>query len=200
MKYAKRVASLCGVDFTKSFIDIAKKREISDDVKNIEYVITSILDIEKVFCKRQFDCIISQRCLINLSEWRYQKNVILQLCNVLKKGGLLLLSEGFQGERENLSIHRQNNGLPKLEDTSYNRNMIRKEFESFVNQYFDIVEIRDYGTYLFLSRVLHPLVVLPNKPKHDSYINKVAMEISKTVQFSGSDNYSYNLFYVLKKK
>jgi hypothetical protein len=58
----------------------------------------------------------------------------------------------------------------------------------------------DYGFYLLLSRVLHPLSVLPESPKHDSRVNEAAMQISRNIEIPAMQKYSYNLFYVLRKK
>jgi hypothetical protein len=35
--------------------------------------------------------------------------------------------------------------------------------------------------YYFISRVIHPLLVAPDKPKYDARINSVALEICKKI-------------------
>jgi len=200
VQYAKRVKRLLGIDIAESLISIAKMRAITESIQNVDFVVGSVLDIKKIYHAQQFNCIISQRCLINLSKWQHQQDVILQVYGLLQKGGLFLLTEGFQEELDNLNTIRQKFGLSEIKVVNYNRNLIRKDFEAFINQYFDIVEICYYGTYLFLSRVFYPFAVLPNEPKHDSKLNKIAMKISQTIPMSSLEKYSYNLFYVLKKK
>ena len=122
------------------------------------------------------------------------------MSDVLNRGGLFLLTEGFQTELDNLNEIRQGVSLDKISVVDYNENLIRKDFEGFVRNYFEIVEIYDYGTYLFLSRVFHPLAVLPEQPKHDSKLNKAAMEISRIIEIPELERYSFNLFYILRKK
>lgn len=199
MHYAKRVKILSGVDVSKSLIKIARKRVISESIKNVDYTVGSVLDLNKIYSPQQFNCVISQRCLINLPEWNYQKDVIFKVHNLLQKDGLFLLTEGFQEELDNLNAIRRKFNLSEIKTADYNKNLIRTNFEAFVNQYFDIIEVRQYGAYLFLSRIFHPLAVLPNEPKHDSRLNEVSMEISQIVQMPDLEKYSYNLFYVLRK-
>jgi len=199
VEYAKRVARIVGIDIANSLIEIARKRVISAGVNNIDFIIGSVLNIKKLFGADKFDFVISQRCLINLPEWRYQKEVILQVHSLLEADGLFILTEGFQDELDRLNEIREKIGLAEIEVVSYNKNLRRKDFEAFVSKYFNIVEVRHYGAYLFMSRVLHPLVVLPDAPKHDARLNEAAMEISRLVPMPDLEKYSYNLFYVLKK-
>lgn len=198
--YAKKVKRLSGIDIAESLIVLAKRRAVSESIQNVDFIVGSVLDMARIYPLQQFDCIISQRCLINLPDWPYQQDAILQSHRLLKNEGLLLLTEGFEEELENLNTLRRKSGLPQIEAVNYNKNLIRKDFEAFVNRYFDIIEVRDYGLYLFLSRIYHPLAVFPDEPKHDSRLNEVAMAVSRIIQISDLKRYSYNLFYVLRKK
>ncbi len=198
--YAKRLRHLFGIDIAASLIGIARARSFSESLQNVDFIIGSVLNMEAMLHSQKFDCIISQRCIINLPNWDHQKDVILQSYNLLRSNGLLLVTEGFQDELSNLNGIRKTLGLSEIKAVSYNRNLIRKEFEFFVDQYFDIVETRHYGVYLFLSRIFHPLAVFPENPKHDSKLNEAAMKMSRCVQIPNLEKYSYNLFYVLKKK
>jgi len=200
MKYAARVKKLSGIDIAESLIYIAKNRAISDKIHNVDFTVGSVLDLKKTYQGKQFDCVISQRCLINLPEWEYQQDAILKVHSLLKKGGLFLVTEGFQDELNNLNIVREKLGLASIKVVNYNRNLVRGVFEAFVRNYFSIEEIRHYGVYLFLSRVFHPLAIRPEEPKHDSKLNEAAMKIANQVILSDFEKYSYNLFYVLKKR
>ena len=198
--YARKVKHLLGIDIAPSLIKRAKARTCSERIRNVDFFTGSVLDMEKIFKLQKLDCIISQRCLINLAEWSYQKDVILKVHGLLKDRGPFLLTEGFQDELNNLNRVRRTVGLSEIKAVSYNRNFVREDFELFVKGFFDVLEIRHYGVYLFLTRLFHPLTVLPEKPKHDSKLNEVAMQISEAVQIPDLEKYSYNLFYVLKKK
>ncbi|MCL5774014.1 MAG: class I SAM-dependent methyltransferase [Firmicutes bacterium] len=198
--YAKEVKKISGIDVAESLITLAKERAASESIRNADFTAGSVLNIKDIYLDRKFSCVISQRCLINLPEWLYQQDAISQIHSLLENDGLLLLTEGFQEELDNLNGVRAKFGLAEIKTVDYNRNMLRKDFEPFIKKYFDIVEIRNYGAYLFFSRVYHPLAVLPEEPKHDSRLNESAMEISRKIQMPDLEKYSYNLFYVLRKK
>lgn len=200
LHYAKRLGRLSGIDIAKSLISIAEERAATDSVENVDFAVGSVLEIEKMYRDRHFDCIISQRCLINLPGWKHQQEAVLQAHRLLKEDGMFLLTEGFEEELENLNFVRRKLGLSEIKVVEYNKNISRTEFEALVSDYFDIVEVRHYGAYLFLSRVYHPLAVLPKEPKHDSRLNEIAMEISRKVEMPDLEKYSYNLFYALKKR
>lgn len=200
VEYAKYVNRLTGIDVAESLVNCAHKKTSSVPVSNLDFVNSSVLDIEKVFGTGTLDCVISQRCLISLPTWNYQMEALTGIHSVLRKGGLLLLSEGFQERLDNLNVVRQKVGLNEIKVVSYNRNFVEKDFQAFISRYFHVVGIRDYGMYLFLSRVFHPLAVLPSEPKHNSKLNSAALDISRVAQDAALSQYSYNLFYVLKKK
>jgi len=199
VKYAGQVKALSALDLIESLLNRAKQRAADAHLENIDFTLGSVLALKELFPSRKFDRLISQRCLINLAEWELQQDAVRQAHSLLKEGGLFLMTEGFQDAMDELNIVRNKFGLPEIA-VAFNRNFIRREFEEFIAQYFEIVEVRHYGAYLFLSRVLHPLAVLPAEPKHDARLNEVAMEIGREVPMPDLDRYSYNSFYVLKKK
>ncbi len=200
LDYAKRVTSLRALDFAESLIKLAKQRARSSGIRNIEFVVGSVLEAGRIFRNNEMDCVTSQRCLISLPSWQYQRDAIQQIHSLLKAGGLFLLTEGFQDELDNLNCLRQAVDLSTIEPVHYNYNLLHSEFDPFVSRYFTIEAVEDYGLYLFLSRVYHPLVLLPEQPKHDSRLNEVASLLSSLVTAPSLKEFSYNLFYALRKK
>lgn len=200
VKYARKVRKLFGVDIAEPLLKIAKKRILAKKIRNVDLLLESVLNLKRKFNDLSFDCVISQRCLINLSNWSNQRNVINQIHHILKRGGLFLLTEGFQEELDYLNSLREKVGLSKIKIVSFNKFICRSEFERLIKPYFKIVSVGDYGLYIFLSRFYHPLAIFPQKPKHDSKLNDAAMKISENIKTPGFEKYSYNLFYALKKK
>ena len=202
LEYANKVKYIIGMDVANSLILNAKKRFEKENINNAEFITGSVLDLDKIINKveNKFDCIITQRCLINLAEWKHQKEAILQIHSLLQPNGLFLMTEGFQDEIETLNKIREKSNLESIQVVDYNRNFIHSEFDEFVKQYFYIEKIYDYGLYFFLSRIYHPLVVAPENPKHDSRFNEMAMFLSSFTTEGIFKEPSYNLFYVLKKK
>ena len=199
MHYARRTKSLFGVDVASSLVELAAQRAQDESVTNAEFAVGSVLDIETIAAGRNFDCVISQRCFINLPSWEHQRDAIQHVYNVLPKGGMLLLTEGFQENLEALNLARGEMGLPSIRVVDYNRNFLLEEFEPFIKERFEVVDVRYYGAYIFFSRVYHPLVVAPESPRHDDKMNEVAMELQKKMSVSEMDRYSYGIFYALRK-
>lgn len=199
IQYARKVEKLLAIDIAQTLVDRAKQRLAQESISNVELTVGSILELDRIYRAQNFDCILSQRCLINLPEWSYQRKTILQVRDLLAEGGLFLLTEGFQEEYDQLNAVRKHFGLDII-NTNYNRSLVRREFEDFIAPYFNILEVRDYGAYLFFSRVLHPLAVYPRAPKHDAAINEAAMRVAREVTLPDFKAYSFNLFYALKKK
>jgi len=199
VKYAKQVNFLWGLDIAQSLISLAQQRVVLAGLSNIKFQVGSVLEINSII-RRPIDCAISQRCLINLPDWRYQQQAIVEIWKLLKPKGLFLMTEGFQDELVNLNSLRQKAGLDSIKTVNYNRNLVHDEFDAFIQHYFIVEAVHHYGLYLFLSRVYHPLVVSPEQPKHDARLNEIASLLCKMVDAPELKKFSYNLFYVLRKR
>ena len=200
LKYARAVKSLHCLDVSPSFAQIAEQRLAAEGLDNVKFTVGSALELDQTYEDETFDRVISQRCLINLAEWTFQKEVISKAHRLLKKGGLLLLTEGFQDRLDDLDAARLQFGLPKYRFAPFNRYLRTDELEDFIANDFRVVDVRDYGAYLFLSHVFHPLAVAPEEPKHDSPINEISMRMQDLLDPSSFEKYSYFLFYALQKK
>ncbi|MEM7395270.1 MAG: class I SAM-dependent methyltransferase, partial [Verrucomicrobiota bacterium] len=191
---------LSGLDVADTLIDLAKKRTAEAGSENTDFSVGSVLDLGRIFSGRTFDLIVSQRCLINLPTWEDQRNAMLQARDLLADDGVFVLTEGFDREMENLNRVREAMGLDLIKVVDYNEMFVNDVFDAFVDEYFETVAIGSYGLYLYLSRVFHPLQVLPDPPRHDSPINELAMKLALADNDSTCDRYSFNKFYALKKK
>jgi ubiquinone/menaquinone biosynthesis C-methylase UbiE len=201
IQYAKKVKKIVALDIAQGLIDNLKVRVRKNRVANVAPVVGSVLDISQLFKDSRFDCVISQRCLINLPTWRHQKKALTDISRVLKERGLLLMSEGFQEPLIKLNNLREKFLLPEIKVVSYNHNIHHQKFFKFIVKHFGIVDKRDYGLYLLLSRIFHPLFVFPKIPKHNSKLNHVAKQLAEGLDLkNAAEMYSYNLFYALKRK
>ena len=199
IEYAPKVKSIIGLDISRSLLSLAKTNIKKSGLKNINLIQGSILELEKIFKNQKFDAIISQRCLINLPDWNLQKNSIEQIAKILNSKGLFLMTEGFNNGLNEINKIRLKNNLPEIKVVKYNHNFDDDKFNDFIVQTFQIEQIFDYGFYLYMSRVYHPMVVFPESPKHHSKLNETASILATERQFPDFKKYSYNLFYVLKK-
>lgn len=197
--YAHRVKHLTGVDIAESLLERARQRIAPTNIRNVTWVAGSILDLDRLFPREQFDCIITQRCLINLPQWKHQQQALQKIHQRLKKGGLFLMSEGFQNPLDELNKVRKQFNLPIIKTVAYNKNIDLKKFTPWIKKYFRTLATSHYGEYLFFSRVYHPLMVAPEAPRHDARYNQVARDLAGKLQLPGFEKYSYNRFYAFRK-
>lgn len=198
-EYAARSREYHGLDVAASLLSLAEKRLSDSLLRNWTLHHASVLEIDERFEAGSFDVIISQRCIINLPTWEDQQATLAKVHHLLRPGGWFLLSEGFTGELAELNRLREEMALPSINVVEYNRFMNREEFEAEIACGFAIEAFRHYGLYLYLSRLFHPLAVLPDQPQHLSPMNEAAMQLSRQGEVDQFAALSYNLFYALKK-
>jgi SAM-dependent methyltransferase len=199
IEYASVVGHLIAVDYAASLLALARRRIDAAGVANVDLLHASVLELGARLPSGTFDAVISQRCLINLPTWDDQKTALEQLHEVLAAGGILLVSEGFFDEFVALNQLRVALGLSPISVSRYNHFLSRDKFETFAGPLFRIRAIVHYGVYLVLSRVLHPLMVAPAEPRHDSAINELSMRLALVGDAGDFARYSYNSLYVLEK-
>lgn len=182
-----------GIDYSEKMIDRA--RSVYGGIGNISFMVRDVLDLNSI--EETFDVAISQRCLINIPSWELQQRAILNIAGILKPGGVFLLQEGSLQGRENLNQTRQIFGLERMPIVDYNLDFDEGKLWPFVRQHFDIIDIRRFGHYDFISRVIHPLMVSPEQPRYDSKINEIGALISE--QLRGMDQVSRQFLAILRR-
>lgn len=200
--YAGKATRYTAVDISEFLIHEA--RIYADKVwgHNIEFLVGNVLDLTELVGNRSYDVVISQRCLINLPTWELQKKALDQIRSCLRNKGLFLLSEGFSEPLVELNNERIQNQLDPIEIVPFNKFLEKETFEKAMSTNFKTLETRDYGLYLYLSRLIHPLIVHPREPEHGSSINKHFHTVHSIHKKPIEDNftkYSYNQFYAFQK-
>lgn len=181
-RLARRARFVVGVDYIEEFITRASARS----GENCRFVRGDALELGPITRSYgSFDIVVSIRCLINLGSWTNQAKALAQVAACLEPGGLLLISEGWSEGLAGLNLRRQRTGLPAINTASYNLLIDRGQFESEARQYFEIEDYHCLGPYLFVSRVLQPLLVAPMPPKHDHPLNAVASVVQQRGAVTG---------------
>ena len=195
-QYAQDVDHISGGDYSKNLIKGAKALLRKSSMRNIEFNVANVLDLP--FEKEEFDVVIGERLLINLPNWDLQKKAIREISRVLKKGGLYISVEVTKQGHAKVDYYRQMFGLSILEKYWHNLYLDESVYTSFINKYFNISEIKRFGMYQFLTKVMHPLIAMPREPKFISKFNKVAMDIGKKI--TNFDDCSHQVMFVLRKR
>lgn len=181
--YATRVNSeFIGVDFVPEMIEAAKNIYSRFQPKGT--VTFQVGDVTRLsFPSTVFDTVISQRCLLNLPSRDQQWQALSEIARVLKPTGSYLMLEGtLQGLRK-LNNMRTKFGLVPIPEADPKSNWFSNKFDEEelmerINQLFSKVETTErFGMYFFISRVIHPLMVMPKEPQYDASLNAIARQI-----------------------
>jgi len=182
-------------------IKYAKKNQAKADERirrRIKFEVGDIMSLSKnrEYIKK-FDCVISERCVINLKNWNEQKIALLEIKKVLKKGGKIIFCENTQEGLARLNGLRKSQGLKPITVRWHNYYLPQKKFLNFAKKNFLIKKINNIGSlYYIISRVVYAkLCEMENKnPKYLHPINKIASRLPSIGE------YSPNYIFVLENK
>jgi hypothetical protein len=129
--------------------------------------------LEKYELDTDYDIVISQRFLINLTEWKLQRAVLLGLTSMLKPGGRLLMLEGSQQGVNSLNDFRAALGLDPIPVKWHNLFFEDRALVDFMRQHGNELLSEDgLGTYFLLTRGIRP--VLDKTLNWDCEFNRLA--------------------------
>jgi len=188
---AKVAASVQGIDFSEVIIEKAKK--LTAD--NLTFAQGNVTRLD--FKDASFDLVLSERCIINMRNDQEKELALKEIRRVLKNGGRYLMLETSRQGIESLSRYRKLLGLHEIEVPWHNQPIDEKWLDETSNGIFELDEVVCFGTYFFISRIIHPLLVAPENPKFDAKINQVAMNIAKEIP-SLNDEMSQIKIFILK--
>jgi ubiquinone/menaquinone biosynthesis C-methylase UbiE len=175
-----------GIDYAANMVGVARELQREYDATlrgTVEFRQASVLELP--FADATFDVVTSSRCLMALLDWERQKSALVEIARVLKPGGTLVLMEGTFEGLERLNEARAKFGLAAIDASGRERLQTLKFHEAdllaFCSAHYDLQHVQRFGTYYFLSRVVHPLLAAPEPPRYDAPINAVALEIARKI-------------------
>ena len=173
-----------GIDYSENMIDFARRRtaERAPGV-SIDYQVASVDELP--FENETIDVVTTHRCLMALLDWERQKKALLDIHRVLKPGGVYVMMEGTFDGLERLNFYRRKFGLDEIEAGGQDRLLTlkfhEKQLMDFCEPHFELLRTQRFGMYYFLTRIVQPLLVAPNKPRYDHPLNEVAKQIARLV-------------------
>jgi SAM-dependent methyltransferase len=147
--------------------------------------------------------VITERFIQNMPRVEVQKAIIKEIYRILKPEGRLLMCEGSAEGFNALNELREAVGLNRIPETSSdNITAIRiedKDFESYaINELgFKFKAKNGFSSFFVMSRVLHPLLVAPQRPRFDAKINEYARLVQKNMPYEVG--YGSNVLWVFEK-
>lgn len=159
-----------GVDNSLTRLELAQKR--LSGLENVKLRQASVFDS----AIGQFDVVVSQRMLVNLSSWDEQKRGLLALMTLVRPGGRVLLSEGSLNGFSELNDFREDMGLPPIPIPAHNVFISDADLQSYaVDIGLKLSCFTGIGTYYLLTRGVQP--ALTKDIRWDSEFNTRASRI-----------------------
>ena len=127
-----------------------------------------------------FDLILTERTLINLSDWAAQCRAIGVLGTHLKPGALYVMIENSHDALDRLNAIRVPLGLAAVAPPAHNRYLREDEVAAARVPGLSLTAVRHFtSTYYFLSRVVNAALAAERgeEPAYDSPINRLALRL-----------------------
>ena len=198
--------SLIGVDFSESLIQGANQL-LAQHEKELrthpQFICGDALLFVRDVESASVDCVLTERFIQNLPSSEVQKAVIREAYRMLRPGGRLLMCEGSEDGFDALNHLRSSVGLSVIPATSSdNVSAIRlkdADVEAFAEKEigFKLVQKLGSSIYFIIARVLHPLLVSPQRPRFDARINDLAARIQSELPFQ--PGFGSNTLWVFEK-
>lgn len=175
-----------GIDYSENMIEGATtllKRESPSLRGTVEFRHASVLELP--YKDATFDIVSSSRCLMALLDWELQQKALVEIHRVLKPGGILVLMEGtFEGLNKLNNVRNQfelDSIAPDGKDRLITLKFEEEQLSNFCRPYYHLERTQKFGMYYFLTRVVQPLLVAPDKPRYDHKLNEVARKIARLI-------------------
>ncbi len=187
VQYASRTKVMAhGIDYSEKMVEGAQQllAETNPTLRGtVAFQHASVVELP--YETGSFDVVTSSRCLMALLDWDLQQKALVEIHRVLKPGGLYVMMEGTFDGLERLNDMRTRFGLDAIaadgKDRLFTLKFRERELMDFIRPYYSLEHTQRFGMYYFLTRIVQPLLVAPDRPSYDHKLNEVAREIAKLV-------------------
>jgi len=156
---AQKKIDITGIDFIPDMITEAngRKGKVANKISSqVDFETGDILALNKV---NEYDKAITTRVIINLNNWENQEVALKNCANLVKLGGLLLLSEATLQGWQKLNKFRTEWGLPDIPMPKFNCYLDEDKVIAVLSSTMKLVELVNFSsTYYIGTRVVKPLL------------------------------------------
>jgi SAM-dependent methyltransferase len=168
-----------GIDYSQEMIDNAKFI-LSKQRKTIKNKVSfEARDIQNFDDNSKYDVIISCRCFVNQTSHSEQIKLFKTLYEKLNPNGSLIIAEiSDEGNKRLINMRKKHGLKPTKPRDPKTPNLYLSEKKVFpkISNLFKIIKIRRGGVFYYISRIIYPVLVLPEEPSSDAKINDVALQ------------------------
>lgn len=172
-----------GIDFSEGMVRKSKEflefHQLSDRVQVYQ---NSVPPVPTEY--GNFDVVLTNRSLINLTSLKAQQQTIQNIKNILSPGGIYLMIECSNQGAESTNKLRKRLGLEPIVAPWHNLFFNEEEVESWQTGDFKIESfLHISSTYHFLSRVIYAKVAEIESADliYDSLINKISLDLPQQI-------------------
>ena len=178
--------SFQGIDFSEKMIEIALSRLKKKENKHISFQVGSVLELDKIYDK-DFDVVMTDRCLINLNTNELQKEALSQISRVIKNEGYYIGIENFLEGQNEMNKSRRKMQLSEIPVRWHNLYFKENQFKEIIKEDFNLIELRNFSSsYYFATRVIYSKMcqMKGESPNYNHEIHQLATELPNFGNFS----------------
>lgn len=171
----EHAAHVDGFDYAENMIERARSYV---GERNNRFFHDNVLDPKGV--QPPYDGVVCVRVLINLRNLEEQRLAVKNMANLVKPGGKLILVEGFLDGFEALNELRQRAGIARLAPATINFYSRLEDLMPTLRSEFRIGARFHSGMFDFLTRVVYPAIVGPEKATGPSDFHDKVLPIARS--------------------
>ena len=167
------------VDFSPAMIAEGKKAAQEAGVENRLSFEVGDISILTQF-NNAFDCIYTERVIINFKTWEEQSHAIEKLISTLRPGGQYIMCESSMTGLEEINRLRSSVQLDPINPPWHNLYLYDEKVAALEISGASLIAVNPFSsTYYFLSRIVNAALAkdMGTEPSYDSPINKLAAKL-----------------------
>ena len=194
---SREQAKMIGFDYSSLMVQEGQALMQSKGLQHrVELTQANLLDLDFYeSSKSQYECVYTQRSLINLDSFSDQLVAIKSLWSLVKPGGLLVLCESFEDGLAEINAFRESIGLDVISRPWHNSYLTLELLGDIAEELGADHQVIEFsGSYYFVSRVVHAWQASNSKeePSYSNPVNLMSLDLpaislcgqSKIVVFS----------------
>jgi ubiquinone/menaquinone biosynthesis C-methylase UbiE len=168
-----------GIDFSPKMVELAKQNAAKNGVeKNLKFIEGALENIPESI--GLFNCVITERSIINLDSEEKQHKAFIGIMNRLKDNGRYYMIESCLDGLERTNELRVSLGLEAIAPPWHNLFLRQANLEKWADEKYVLEEVCHFSsTYHLLSRVVYAKIAQDKKEelRYDSDINLVSCKL-----------------------
>ncbi len=171
-----------GLDFSDSMLELAQRRldESPELAERVRFHRGDVLRLEETSWEKEYEIVLTDRCLINLETQEDQATAVEQIARVVKGGAHYLAVENFIEGHDRMNEARKAMGLPEIPVRWHNLYFSEDDCRRWSSRFFDSLEFVEFSSaYYYATRVLYSSMCKEDgvEPDYEHQIHRLAVNL-----------------------